>query len=117
MKKHYVPFLALGLLLQATLVANNQPQLQVDTDKHTLFLKDDEGNSVEIKADGSKVIKKTDGTLVEVRPDGSKHIIDAKDATSIEVKVDGTKIIQKKDGTIIEVKPDGTTNVKTNGLK
>ena len=47
--------------------------------------KDAEGNTVILKADGSKTIKKADGTMVEVRADGSKTI-QTPDGTKIEVK-------------------------------
>jgi hypothetical protein len=64
-----------------------------------------EGNtSVQINADGSKVIHDADGSTIQVQPDGSK-VIHKPDGTSIQIQSDGTKIIRKPDGTQVEVKP------------
>lgn len=66
---------------------------------------DADGSIVEIKPDGTKLIKKRDGTLVQVLPDGSKTV-KTPDGTIVEVKADGTKTIKKNDGSSIEIKPN-----------
>jgi T-complex protein 10 C-terminus len=68
--------------------------------------KAEEGTSVQIMPDGTKMIQHSDGTFIQINPDGSK-MIKQPDGTSVLVKPDGSKTIKKPDGTTIEVKPGG----------
>lgn len=58
--------------------------LMADETVKSMNVKDEEGNTVQIKEDGSKLIKKTDGTSIEIKPDGSKHIRKA-DGTTVDI--------------------------------
>lgn len=64
----------------------------------------DEGKSVQIKPDGTKLFKDSEGSSVQIDPDGKKTIKQA-DGTWIQIKPDGSKTIKKPDGSTVEIKP------------
>lgn len=93
------------ILLMAAVIGFSHMGLMADENPvKSMNIKDAEGNTVQIKEDGSKLIQKADGTSIEIKPNGEKLIREANGA-SIEIKTDGEKIIHKADGTTIDVKP------------
>lgn len=80
LNKKILMALAIAGFAQGTMIGEENPV-------KTMNIKDAEGNTIEIKEDGTKLIKRTDGTSIEIKPDGEK-------------------IIRKADGTIIDVKPN-----------
>jgi hypothetical protein len=98
--------IAAGLALSVFLQAN---QMTVKSEQFPSHMLEEE--SVQMKPDGTKFIKKADGSSVEIRPDGTKIIQEA-DGTFALIMPDGTKIIKKTDGTSIQIKRDGTKIIK-----
>ena len=72
----------------------------------------DEGSSVQVKEDGTKIIKSADGTLVQVNPDGSKLIRNS-DGTEVQKNANGSKLIKNADGTSIQINVDGSKVIKS----
>lgn len=64
----------------------------------------EENATVEVKADGTKTIKKSDGTTIEIKPDGTKFVRDA-DGSTILINPDGSKTIKTPNGAVINVTP------------
>jgi hypothetical protein len=96
-------FLTLGGFLQGNLMADDKMDAD-SSSANSKFFQDEEGSSVQVEADGTKIIKRNDGTIVQVKPDGTKFIRSA-DGSTIQVGPDGTKIITKPDGSTIQIKP------------
>lgn len=80
-----------ALLLGSVAVVN--PSFAVENDA-----------TVEVRADGTKIIKKSDGTSVEIKPDGTKFIRDS-DGSTILINPDGSKTIKTPNGATINVTP------------
>ena len=60
-------------------------------------------SSVDVRTDGSKMIKDADGTVIEVKSDGSK-IIKKADGTEVMIRADGTKTINTSNGKTMDVR-------------
>lgn len=60
--------------------------------------------TVEVKSDGTKIIKKNDGASIEIKADGTKFVRDV-DGSTILINPDGSKTIKTPNGAIINVTP------------
>lgn len=119
-KKKHLPLLLaglagiviLGVILQSDLEGEGvEPNYRTVEESFSIYDEGVEGATVQVKADGTKIITTRDTTVIEVKPDGSKIIKNA-DGSTIEKKTDGSKIIKKSDGTIVQIKADGSKVIK-----
>ena len=77
--KSLMVLLSVGVFMQSNLVAEEFHLDQLDPH-----------SSIQINADGTKVIKKEDGTTIQIKPDGSKTITKP-DGTKVQINSNGTK--------------------------
>jgi hypothetical protein len=103
----------LTLVMQANLFAEQASSTVSDQNSsmRTHHTPREDGATVQIEADGTKIITTKNKTIIQVKPDGTK-IISKADGTIVQKNRDGTKIIKKADGTTVQVNPDGSKEIK-----
>lgn len=79
----------------------------------TRIITHEDGSSITKKPDGTELVKNVDGSTILTRPDGTKIVV-YKDGHSMEYFADGSHRLTTKDGSSIQTNSDGSITILKN---